>query len=679
MENSTHITMVEAISWIAFRNFSELAKHLTLEDTLKKWKVSDKDTLLACLTAIKNNEPWSATEWLKKTNYDGAELSREWTEGFIKKSGQPVAALIADLTKSIEDDKQVVEKIKMAEGQLLESLRGDEIVMRGMQNGGTGNVDPVPSGVLLRDDIFLNLLDNRLSFSATVMEWNFNGLSPEEARRQMASSYRRSTTPPEWENLKIKKADVVGLWHDSDANTEEKILPRSIESSNIVPPNARGWIVKKDQNPYFETPYIKAIEAIMWIVFREWVTYEEVSARYAEKDIFWINPFETPVLSGILKNFYGIPKKRMLGFIEARLEGKQWDEIKSEGTDPQYLEKLLQAACDKFQKPVEDIAKHLRQSVALEDEWCSEIQLASEALKNAALSKELTLLGKKGRDWAILEEIPTKDLMNGFIEPAGNQLMSPDKFWWKDLQVEKAKVGELWEKPVFLSFKSISDQRRLRSDLTPDDTMQEFVQAFFRGDFDRNGESLISRPRDICSVDNSTGIGPEPITRRGFISSLNGNDWQKFLPRAWDGTDTGLSNFALVGLKDWPETTRRLHFEQWCLLKEDFQAWKNKRQEEDDGGESQHLLATPIVKLKKNDEKKSYSEDKAIEFCVKWIQAAIKKGKGCVGREKFRQPFKDEFGKGQKESDAIYILANNKLNRKRGSKTPAAQNAGLRK
>jgi len=318
----------------------------------------------------------------------------------------------------IDNDK----KISQAKQSLLELLKNKNIEIRGREDG-KGGVVPVPLDFRLLD-IFCNIEENSLYARDGIHLAHPRRLPDRDTYNMVALFYGetagdKSLKP--WREIHIKQEDVAAL---------------SIPEVKLTK--------KMKTNPYGESHYIKSTDAIMWIVFREWITYEEAAARYVEKDIFWINPFETPGLSGARKNLYGIPKKRMLNFVEARLRGTKVENIKSEGTDPIYLDKMLQEVCGKFKMPIQDIAIHLRRSIALEDDWCGKINFAAEALIGEALGREFLIFGRKGSNRAILEEIPLTDLMNCCIEPAGNQLLFRNESWWKDLQVEKAKVLEKW-------------------------------------------------------------------------------------------------------------------------------------------------------------------------------------------------------------------------------------------
>ena len=205
-----YITATQAISWIAFRDFDGIKQKFFDGDyaDLKKWRFSDKGVLLACLMAIKNNEDFSATEWLEKTDYCGAELSLESTKEILSqllKSYNSIEEIINDLEISIKNSLMNEQKLELAETEFIELLRSEKIEMRGKEEN--DNESKICSiNVLLLDNYFFYLLEEKVRFSQNLVSRVFS-------------------------SLKVKKESIVKLFPENSGVHTNKVIEENHKQS----------------------------------------------------------------------------------------------------------------------------------------------------------------------------------------------------------------------------------------------------------------------------------------------------------------------------------------------------------------------------------------------------------------------------------------------------------------
>jgi hypothetical protein len=186
-----YISAVEAVSWIAFKDFDYI------ESIFQEYPPHEKKELLGSLNAIKNNEILSDEEWYGKYG-----ISREKTESTIKEANKPIDDIISELSASMEaieeQYKESIKKIDLAWKDLLENLLGKKLDLYGVNENDKSKSVKISDELLRLTGLSINYKCNQLSTIDCGDDLDFI-FTPEENL---------------WGDLQIKRAEVVKLWGD---------------------------------------------------------------------------------------------------------------------------------------------------------------------------------------------------------------------------------------------------------------------------------------------------------------------------------------------------------------------------------------------------------------------------------------------------------------------------------
>ena len=171
MVESTYITIREAISWIAFKDFSAHQQ----------------------FSQYQANKVLIARGLSKSKNFPELGMAIPW-EKFIT-----------------SETPEICKKIDDCFASFLEHLRAGELSMKGEDEN--GNPHDIPANDLIRDDIYYDIefgfmrIDFRLYESP-----NLKDLLLPVLRNVMASRNRWFAAAPQWSNLKVNRRDIIRLW-----------------------------------------------------------------------------------------------------------------------------------------------------------------------------------------------------------------------------------------------------------------------------------------------------------------------------------------------------------------------------------------------------------------------------------------------------------------------------------
>ena len=459
LTNRTYISAIEAIGWIALSDFDGIAKIFKKHDTdLWKWKISHKPTLLASFTAIQNGKSWSAQEWLEKSSYCGTELSCSRAEEIIKQIDRPVSELINELSDDIQNDSLATQKVEQAQIDFLEALRAGQVTIYGMEEGGNGNLEIIPTGFLLRDDIEFDLEQNKLYTPAGPLP-SLNGLSPQEARSVMLS--HTGTSAKDWKNLKISREDVIRLWPMS-RDSAPTLPPENTADTNApgAPSHSRSQL------------YTTVVEAIIWIARKEWLNYSELLTQCGQEDIFHNSQFSTISTRDRRTDHnsypYDIGKEEMLCFAERLAEGKAWTQEEWQTSwgrgkthNADAMQKCLDNECKARGLTLPEFISRLKVSIAYEGEQSKKLHDAEQLLLDAARDGKIAIRGKRKNSTGDIEDVPAGflDRLDYKVALWGNQFIPVAKaansqthqqlaeirnIGWHELRVKREDVLRLW-------------------------------------------------------------------------------------------------------------------------------------------------------------------------------------------------------------------------------------------
>jgi len=195
MTEPPYISAIQAIGWIAFRDFEGAVRHINqYKSELQKWQVSDFNILLDCLAALENGEEWSSDGWRKESGHTAAQLDIEHVKKTIHLLKKPIAKVRAELIQRQNQDRDVWAEIQKAQETLVTYLRNEIIGLRGIRKSGMGHPEPFPLGPI-RDKGFSFLWKN--------------------------------TCIEDWLHLEVRRADILEHWPDEKTETasDEPIKP----------------------------------------------------------------------------------------------------------------------------------------------------------------------------------------------------------------------------------------------------------------------------------------------------------------------------------------------------------------------------------------------------------------------------------------------------------------------
>lgn len=203
---------------------------------------------------------------------------------------------------------------------------------------------------------------------------------------------------------------------------------------------------------------VTAVEAIIWIVCKEWRKPEEFSARYAEQDRFWLDPFRprgSDIVSRAASALYDFnlhKKRQRLDWVNELLSLPDGLPDKSYHGDGKERTENLNAWARQAGLDLAEYAEALGKSILLEQETTEILRQAREKLLETLQAAKIKMYGRQqavNGDKSAPQEIPHEQFMTQgmWIDIRDNALrLAPehDSIGWLDLTLGKADIERLW-------------------------------------------------------------------------------------------------------------------------------------------------------------------------------------------------------------------------------------------
>ena len=228
----------------------------------------------------------------------------------------------------------------------------------------------------------------------------------------------------------------------------------------------------KTQSSAKSQTYITAVEAIIWIAYKKWLTYEQLfSEHFKQEDLFYGSAFSTTSIGaqriGEKTYPYDIGKARMLAFAQRLVEGKVWTEEEWRGACGAHshsldaMNKCLQESLTLYGLSLSEFVAKLQSSITYEREQAEKLDKAEQGLLDAARAGKIAIRGKRKNGSGDIEDVPPGFLDrldyrialwgNKFIPSSSNwdsstfpQLKQIEIIGWHELRVKKEDVVRLW-------------------------------------------------------------------------------------------------------------------------------------------------------------------------------------------------------------------------------------------
>ena len=215
---------------------------------------------------------------------------------------------------------------------------------------------------------------------------------------------------------------------------------------------------------------IPASEAILYAMYREWVSVEEFSQRMKQQDVLWDICFST---LGVRQDaarrwkIYDIAKQTMLIFVKRLANDKEWTEQEWEQQQSnlkvtkQAIQKCVNETLEKFGFTIQELHKKLVESLTHEQQTAVSLANAKTDFLRECRNENLKIYGKTkhgegnieaiGADFLNRPDIDINLYTNSFAALPAAQTTSPKhqldaiaKIGWHGLEVRKEALVTIY-------------------------------------------------------------------------------------------------------------------------------------------------------------------------------------------------------------------------------------------